>query len=89
MLAGNWTLKAEYLYLAFSSESFAVPLTNGPAFRQTMFVDADFSAHVARVGFNTSSATLPRPRSTSEPSSLAAHRRAPLFEFDQIGAAQR
>jgi outer membrane immunogenic protein len=52
MLAGNWTLKAEYLYLAFSSESFAVPLTNGPAFRQTMFVDADFSAHIARVGFN-------------------------------------
>jgi outer membrane immunogenic protein len=52
MLAGNWTLKAEYLYVAFASESFAVPLTNGVAFRQTMFVDADFSAHVARVGFN-------------------------------------
>lgn len=52
MLAGDWTLKAEYLYLAFAPKSFAVPLTNSPAFRQTMFVDADFSAHVARVGFN-------------------------------------
>lgn len=52
MLARNWTLKAEYLYLAFASKSFAVPLTNTPAFSQTMFVDSDFSAQVARVGFN-------------------------------------
>lgn len=52
MLHGNWTFKAEYLYLAFASRSFAVPLTNTSAYSQTMFVDADFSAHVARVGFN-------------------------------------
>jgi outer membrane immunogenic protein len=61
MLAGNWTLKAEYLYLAFASKSFAVPLTNTPAFSQTMFVDADISAHVARVGFNYKLGYAPAP----------------------------
>jgi len=55
MLAGNWTLKAEYLYVDFgSSQSFAVPTANlpTPGFNQTMLVDADFKAHIVRVGLN-------------------------------------
>jgi outer membrane immunogenic protein len=55
MLATNWTLKAEYLYVDFRS-SFAVPTANIPApnliFSQTMLVDADLRAHIARVGLN-------------------------------------
>lgn len=61
MLAGNWTLKTEYLYLALASKSFAVPLTNTPAFSQTIFVNADFSAHIARVGFNYKLGYAPAP----------------------------
>jgi hypothetical protein len=38
-----------------------VPLTNGPTFSQTMFVDADFSAPVARVGFNYKLGYAPAP----------------------------
>jgi outer membrane immunogenic protein len=56
MLGMNWTLKAEYLYVDLGFHSFAVPTANIPApgliFSQTMFVDADLRAHIARVGLN-------------------------------------
>jgi len=52
LLDGRWSIKAEYLYLDFGSMSVAVPTSNSPAFTQTMFVDADLSAQVARVGIN-------------------------------------
>jgi outer membrane immunogenic protein len=52
LLDGRWSVKAEYLYLDFGSMGVAVPTSNSPAFTQTMFVDADLSAQVARVGIN-------------------------------------
>jgi outer membrane immunogenic protein len=52
LLDGRWSIKAEYLYLDFGSINVAVPTSNSPAFTQTMFVDADLSAQVARVGIN-------------------------------------
>lgn len=52
LLDGNWSVKAEYLYFDFGSMSMAVPLSNTPAFAQTMQVEADLSAQVARVGIN-------------------------------------
>ena len=52
LLDGRWSIKAEYLYLDFGSMGVAVPTSNSPAFTQTMFVDADLSAQVARVGIN-------------------------------------
>lgn len=52
LLDGNWSLKAEYLYVDFGSVSVPVPTSNTPAFAQTMQVDADLSAQVARVGVN-------------------------------------
>jgi outer membrane immunogenic protein len=52
LIDGRWSIKAEYLYLDFGSMNVAVPLSNSPAFTQTMFVDADLSAQVARVGIN-------------------------------------
>jgi outer membrane immunogenic protein len=51
MFDGRWSLKAEYLYLDFGSSSVTVPVTNAN-FAQTMLVDADLSAQVARVGIN-------------------------------------
>jgi outer membrane immunogenic protein len=52
LLDGPWSIKAEYLYLDFGSTGVAVPLSNTLAFTQTMLVDADLSAQVARVGIN-------------------------------------
>jgi outer membrane immunogenic protein len=52
LLDGPWSIKAEYLYLDFGSMSVAVPTSNTAAFTQTMLVDADLSAQVARVGIN-------------------------------------
>jgi outer membrane immunogenic protein len=52
LLDGRWSIKAEYLYLDFGSMNVAVPTSNSPAFTQTMFVEADLSAQVARVGIN-------------------------------------
>jgi outer membrane immunogenic protein len=48
----GWSVKAEYLYVDFGSESIAVPVSNTPGFQQTMRVDADLSASIARVGLN-------------------------------------
>jgi outer membrane immunogenic protein len=52
LLDGRWSIKAEYLYLDFGSMNVAVPLSNSPAFTQTMVVNADLSAQVARIGIN-------------------------------------
>lgn len=52
LLHDGWSIKAEYLYVDFGSESVAVPTSNTPAFQQTMRVDADFRASLARVGVN-------------------------------------
>jgi outer membrane immunogenic protein len=52
LLDERWSIKAEYLYLDFGSMNVAVPTTNSPTFNQTMLVDADLSAQVARVGIN-------------------------------------
>lgn len=52
MLDGSWSFKAEYLYLDFGSTDLPVVVTNSPAFMQTMVVDADLSASVARIGIN-------------------------------------
>jgi outer membrane immunogenic protein len=51
-LYGGWSVKAEYLYVNFGSERIAVPTTNTPAYGQTMHVDADLNASLARVGLN-------------------------------------
>ena len=52
MLDGCWSIKAEYLYVDFGSERIAVPTSNTPTFAQTMFVDADLTAQLARAGLN-------------------------------------
>ncbi len=52
MLDSQWSIKAEYLYLDFGSTNLAVATSNTPDFTQTMVVDADLSAQVARVGIN-------------------------------------
>lgn len=52
LLQGGWSVKAEYLYLDFGSESFDVVTTNSAAYVQTMRVNADLKASLARVGIN-------------------------------------
>jgi outer membrane immunogenic protein len=52
LLDGRWSVRAEYLYVDFGSMSVAVPTSNSPAFTQTMRVEADLSASIARVGLN-------------------------------------
>jgi outer membrane immunogenic protein len=52
LLDNRWSIKAEYLYLDFGSTNFAVATSNTADFTQTMVVDADLSAQVARVGIN-------------------------------------
>jgi outer membrane immunogenic protein len=52
LLDSRWSVKAEYLYLDFGSMGVAVPVSNSPAFTQTMVVDTDLSAQVARIGIN-------------------------------------
>ncbi len=52
VLHDRWSIKAEYLYLDFGSTSIAVPISNTPGYVQTMRVEADLSASVARVGIN-------------------------------------
>ena len=52
MLDSQWSIKAEYLYLDFGSTDLAVATSNTADFTQTMVVDADLSAQVARVGVN-------------------------------------
>ena len=52
LLDGAWSIKAEYLFVGFGSHGIAVPLSNTAAFTQTMVVDADLDAQLARVGLN-------------------------------------
>jgi outer membrane immunogenic protein len=52
LLDGGWSIKAEYLYVDFGSETVAVPTSNTPAFAQVIQVDADLNAQLARVGLN-------------------------------------
>lgn len=52
LLHGPWSIKAEYLYVDFGSENVAVHLSNTAAFTQTMHVESDLSAHIARAGLN-------------------------------------
>lgn len=52
----QWTdtlsIKAEYLYVDFSSINLFVPTSNTPAFTQTMRVTADLSENIVRMGIN-------------------------------------
>ncbi len=48
----QWSAKAEYLYTDFDSISVDVPLTNSPAFTQTMSVANDVSLHLMRIGLD-------------------------------------
>jgi outer membrane immunogenic protein len=52
LIDGCWSIKAEYLYLDFGSTNLPVALSNTEDYTQTMWVDADLSAQVARVGVN-------------------------------------
>lgn len=52
MLDSRWSIKAEYLYVDFGSTQFNVATSNTENFRQTMTIDADLTAQVARVGVN-------------------------------------
>ncbi len=52
LLDGDWSIKAEYLYVDFGSQDIAVPTSNTAAFTQTMVIDADLKAQLARVGLN-------------------------------------
>jgi outer membrane immunogenic protein len=52
LLNGRWSIKAEYLYVDFGSEEISVPITNTAPYRQTMEVDAELTAHIARAGLN-------------------------------------
>jgi outer membrane immunogenic protein len=51
-LTGNWSVKAEYLYLDFGSVTLPVAVSNTAAFTQTMQINADLSAQIVRVGIN-------------------------------------
>lgn len=51
-LDDRWSIKAEYLYVDFGSEKISVPITNTATFWQTMEVDADLTANIARAGLN-------------------------------------
>ncbi len=46
----TWSVKAEYLYADLGSFSIAVPLSNTPAFTQTMRVSGDLAVHLLRFG---------------------------------------
>lgn len=48
----RWSVKAEYLYADFGSASVAVPVTNTPAFAQTITSSSDVSMHLLRIGFD-------------------------------------
>lgn len=47
-----YSLQLEYLYVKFNSQNVNVPLTNTPAYKQTMHVNADLSTQIARIGLN-------------------------------------
>jgi outer membrane immunogenic protein len=56
-LAGNWSVKAEYLYIDFSEKDFFTPIAaGGPSGSQRM----DVTNHIARVGLNYNFAPMMR-----------------------------
>ena len=52
LLDRNWSIKAEYLYVDLGSMNVLVPVSNTAAFTQTMQVNADLTAQIARLGLN-------------------------------------
>jgi outer membrane immunogenic protein len=52
LLDKNWSVKAEYLYVDLGSMNVLVPVSNTAAFTQTMQVNADLTAQIARLGLN-------------------------------------
>ncbi len=50
--ADNYSAEIEYLYVKFNQLNLNVPLSNTPAYTQTMKVNADLSTQIARIGFN-------------------------------------
>lgn len=48
----RWSVKAEYLYTDFGSVSTDVPVTNTPAFAQTMSVSSEVSLQFMRIGLD-------------------------------------
>ena len=52
LLDRNWSIKAEYLYVDLGSMNVLVPVSNTAAFSQTMQVNADLTAQIARLGLN-------------------------------------
>jgi outer membrane immunogenic protein len=52
LLDRNWSMRAEYLYVDLGSMLVLVPTSNTAAFSQTMQVNADLTAQIARLGLN-------------------------------------
>lgn len=52
LLHKNWSMKAEYLYVDLGSMGVSVPTSNTAAFTQTMHVDTQLTAQIARLGLN-------------------------------------
>jgi outer membrane immunogenic protein len=52
LLDRNWSLRAEYLHVDLGSMHVLVPTSNTAAFGQTMRVDAELTAQIARLGLN-------------------------------------
>jgi outer membrane immunogenic protein len=52
LLRRNWSMKAEYLYVDLGSMGVSVPTSNTAAFSQTMQVDTQLTAQIARLGLN-------------------------------------
>jgi outer membrane immunogenic protein len=52
LLDRRWSIKAEYLYVDLGSMHVLVPVSNTAAFSQTMQVNADLTAQIARLGLN-------------------------------------
>ena len=48
----DWLIRLEYLYVDLGSMRAAVPITNTPAFTQTMSVRSDLTAQIGRLGLN-------------------------------------
>lgn len=52
LLDRNWSIRAEYLYVDLGSIQVLAPTSNTAAFSQTIQVDAELTAQIARLGLN-------------------------------------
>lgn len=52
MILEHCSVKAEYLYIDFSSTDLSVPISNTAAFSQIMQINADLKANIMRIGLN-------------------------------------